>query len=183
MIRDSVFAGLAVVALVSAGCGVQTGSAPTAAPIVVSTGAAAARGGAHTVPGQLDFMAKTVDGQGFSGQSLAGKPVALWFWAPWCPACQREAPMVARAAEANPGVTFVGVAALSQVPAMQDFIEKYSAGEFTQLADTSGMVWAKFGVTQQPAFAFVKPGGQVEVVRGTLSEGELTKRLAGLSDS
>jgi hypothetical protein len=31
---------------------------------------------------QLQFAAKTVDGRDFSGQSLAGKPAVLWFWAP-----------------------------------------------------------------------------------------------------
>jgi thiol-disulfide isomerase/thioredoxin len=40
---------------------------------------------ANTSAQLLRFDAKTVDGKDFSGQSLAGKPAVLWFWAPWCP--------------------------------------------------------------------------------------------------
>jgi hypothetical protein len=33
------------------------------------------------VPDQLKFTAGTMDGGEFSGESLAGKPAVLWFWA------------------------------------------------------------------------------------------------------
>src|ERR1700756_6000177 len=90
----------------------------------------------QTVPAQLQFTAKTVDGQDFSGHSLLGEPAVLWFWAPWCPVCQGEAPMVGRIAAAHPSVTFVGVAGLDQLPAMQQFVAKYPVSNFTHLADT-----------------------------------------------
>jgi thiol-disulfide isomerase/thioredoxin len=89
---------------------------------------------------QLRFIAKTLDGHDFHGQSLLGKPAVLWFWAPWCPICQGEAPMVGRAAAAHPGVTFVGVAGLGLVFGMKEFVDKYPVKGFTQLADTGGMV-------------------------------------------
>jgi hypothetical protein len=31
----------------------------------------------------LSFRAGTVDGGQLDGAELAGKPVAMWFWAPW----------------------------------------------------------------------------------------------------
>lgn len=138
---------------------------------------------AKTVPAQLEFTAKTLDGQDFSGQSLLGKPAVLWFWAPWCPVCQREAPMVGQVAAAHPGVTFVGVAALDQLPAMRQFVDKYPVKGFTQLADTDGKVWAKFGVTHQPAYAFIGADGGVDVVKGSLAEPDLTQRVTALSKS
>lgn len=97
---------IAALALV-AGCGSTTtssqqpGTAPGPAP--------------NTDAQQLQFTAKTVENESFSGQSLAGKRAVLWFWTPWCPTCQREAPDVAKVAQANPAVTFVGVAAQDQV--------------------------------------------------------------------
>lgn len=130
---------------------------------------------------RLDFTARTVDGREFSGQQLAGKPAVLWFWAPWCTICQREAPTVARAAQAHPAVRFVGVAAQDQVPAMQAFVQRYRMDGFPHLADLDASVWRRFGVTQQPAFAFIGPDGRADVVQGTLSEQELAGRLTALA--
>lgn len=133
------------------------------------------------VPAQLQFTAKTLDGQSFSGQSLAGKPAVLWFWAPWCPTCQRDAPTIGRVAAANPAVTFVGVGAQDQRPAMQEFVDKYHVDGFTELADTDATVWAKFGVTHQPAYAFVTEDGSVDVVKGSLPESDLAARVQALT--
>lgn len=166
----------------AAGCnGTDGRSAPetsSVAPSGVSAPSAVA-----AVPTQLDFTAKTVGGPEFSGATLAGKPAVLWFWAPWCPTCQREAPDVARAARTNPAVTFVGVAALDQLPAMREFVDKYDVGFFTNIADVDGAVWQRFGVTAQPAFAFVSADGSVDVVRGTLSGPALDTRISTLVSS
>ncbi len=132
---------------------------------------------------QLDCTAQTLDGRPFSGASLAGRPAVLWFWAPWCPTCQKEAPLVAQVAAANPAVTFIGVGARDQPDALQEFAAKYGVEGFTELADTDAAVWARFGVTRQPAYAFISPGGEVEVVKGSLSEAELSARVQALKNS
>ncbi len=129
---------------------------------------------------QLGFTTRTLDGREFSGRQLAGKPAVLWFWSPWCTICQREAPTVARVARANPAVRFVGVAAQDRLPAMQTFANRYQLG-FTQLADIDASVWRRFGVTRQPAFAFVGPDGRTDVVRGTLTDHELADRVTALA--
>lgn len=145
----------------------------------ISSNASAGQG-TH-VPAQLQFSATTLAGQTFSGESLAGKPAVLWFWAPWCPKCRQEAPIVAKVAAANPRVTFVGVAARDQVSSMQSFVDKYRLGGLTQLADTDGVVWSKFGITRQPAWAFVGADGNVDVVKGSLTESQLDERVGGLA--
>ncbi|OBI06595.1 thiol:disulfide interchange protein [Mycolicibacter heraklionensis] len=132
---------------------------------------------------QLDFAGQTLDGRPFSGASLFGRPAVLWFWAPWCPLCQRDAPMVARLAAAHPKVTFVGVGAQDRLDALRAFVARYGVDEFTELADTDAAIWARFGVTRQPAYAFIKPDGRVEVVTGSLAEAELTRRLQALTGS
>jgi thiol-disulfide isomerase/thioredoxin len=154
---------LAVVAMSLAACGSQTSSAAGA--------------------DQLRFTAKTLDGQEFHGSDLLGKAAVLWFWAPWCPACQSEAPMVGEVAGAHPAVTFVGVAGLDQVSAMRQFVDKYPVKSLIQLADTDGAVWKKFGVTHQPAFAFIHPDGSSDVVKGGMSQSDLTRRVTALSSS
>jgi thiol-disulfide isomerase/thioredoxin len=144
----------------------STTAAPTSAP----------------VPEQLKFTVQTTDGQSFSGESLAGKKVVLWFWAPWCPKCRAEAPRVAAAAQAGTGkVTFVGVAAQDALPAMKKFIADYKVGGFTHLADLDAAIWTRFGVTQQPAYAFISPDGKVDVVKQQLSESALTDRVSALT--
>jgi thiol-disulfide isomerase/thioredoxin len=176
-----IIASLAVTAFLAA-CGSNPGSEPSPAPATAS-----ATAGAHTqsdanVPAQLQFTAKTVDGQDFSGESVLGRRTVFWFWAPWCPTCQREAPMVGQLADAHPDVTFVGVAAFDQLPAIQEFVDEYPVKGFTHLADTEGAVWAKFGVTHQPAYAFVSANGNIDVVKGSLSEAALTERVTSLAD-
>ena len=177
-----VIAAAAVAVLFVAACTSPSGSKPSAAPPAGSADAAATVTPHNTtVPAQLQFTVKTIDGQDFSGQSLLGKPAVLWFWAPWCPVCQGEAPMMDRMATAHPAVRLVGVAGLDRLPAMQQFVAKYPVNGFTHLADIDGSVWAKFGVTHQPAFAFVRADGGVDVVKGGLSEPDLDRRVTVLA--
>lgn len=162
---------LAATVLLLAGCGSVQELGPSAAAAPPS----------QPVPNELQFTATTLAGQAFSGESLVGKPAVLWFWAPWCPVCQREAPIVGAIEQANPAVTFVGVAAQDEASAMQKFVDTYPVGGFTHLADTDGAVWARFGVTYQPAYAFIDPEGGIDVVKASLSEAELSERVGALS--
>jgi thiol-disulfide isomerase/thioredoxin len=177
--------------LVLAGCGEepQEASQPPEAPVVSTPADDAATGTsapaekpkkpAKPVPEQLKFTAKTVDGKDFAGKSLAGKPAVLWFWAPWCTNCQAEAPTIAEAAQ-NSKAQFVGVAAQDQVPAMQDFVDRFGLGSFPHIADVEADVWKRFGVTYQPAYAFVSSTGEVEVETDNLEDQELLDRVNAL---
>ncbi|NGY66528.1 protein disulfide oxidoreductase, partial [Lentzea sp. NEAU-D13] len=137
---------------------------------------------APEVPDQLKFTAKTVDGKDLNGADLAGKPVVLWFWAPWCPKCQREAPGMAAASKEHSGkVTFLGVAAQDKIPAMQQFVQKYNLQSFQHVADEDSAVWKRFGVTAQPAYAFIDASGKVDIVTSQLSEQDLKQRLSTLA--
>ncbi len=181
--------------LVLAGCGgTQPQAAPPAPEAPETTSSAPAEGIApgepaptksapkpapKPVPQKLRFTAETVDGKKFSGASLAGKPAMIWFWAPWCSNCQAEAPAISKAAK-DSRVQFVGVAAQDQVPAMQDFVQRFDLGSFPHVADTDAAVWKRFGVTYQPAYAFVSSTGDIEVETDILSDQELLDRVAAL---
>lgn len=145
-------------------------SAPTPAPTSEP---------AATVPEQLSFTAKTVDGKDFSGESLFGKPAVLWFWTPWCPNCQAEAPAIAEVAK-SATVRFVGVAAQDEVSTMQDFVDRYQLGSFPHIADSDLAVWKRFGVQYQPAYAFVTAAGEVEVETDQLNKDDLLARVRAL---
>jgi thiol-disulfide isomerase/thioredoxin len=178
--------------LVVAGCGgdqPDAGGTPTSTLTETSSSQPAddaatgtsATSQAPAVPEQLKFTANTVDGKEFSGESLAGKPALLWFWAPWCPKCQAEAPTIAEAASSASNVAFVGVAAQDELPAMQGFVDRFDLGSFPHIADTDATVWKRFGVTYQPAYAFVSSDGTIEMETDQLDKDELLTRIGALT--
>jgi thiol-disulfide isomerase/thioredoxin len=176
------------VVLLLAGCGEEpaAGGAPATTtssgpvPDDAATSATTVTEPPRRVPEQLEFTARTVDGAEFSGASLAGRAAVLWFWAPWCPKCQAEAPGIGAAARAAGDVRFVGVAAQDEVAAMRDFVARFDLGSFPHIADTDTAVWQRFGVTSQPAYAFVSANGDIEVETSQLDEDELLARVNAL---
>ncbi len=144
----------------SASTGTTTPS--TSAPAPTNSGPAATTSAA-TVPAALAFRATTVDGTAFAGAELAGKKTVLWFWAPWCTVCARAAAGVKDAATAlGPDVRVVGVAGLSTDAAdMRRFVDRGGLQSMTNLADTTGDLYARFGITQQDTFVLIAPDGTV----------------------
>jgi thiol-disulfide isomerase/thioredoxin len=171
---------LLVVALLTSvltGCGT---AAPSGSPPASAPGTAVQ--GASQTPEKLRFTAKTLDDQEFSGASMAGKAGVLWFWAPWCPRCQGEAPHLGALAKENAGkITFVGVGAQDQLPAMKKFVAENEVSGFQHLADPDAAVWTRFGITQQPAYAFVYPSGSIEIVKQQLTEQALNEKVSKLT--
>ena len=133
---------------------------------------------------RIQFTGTTLAGAPFAGSSLAGKPAVLWFWTPWCPFCNAEAPSVSAVAAAHPDVSFVGVAARSDVGAMQDFVSKYHLG-FPNLHAADGSIWARDQVPWQPAYVFYRPDGSSTFVNNptsAMSQQELSDRVAALKN-
>jgi thiol-disulfide isomerase/thioredoxin len=107
----------------------------------------------------------------------------LWFWTPWCPICNAEAPGVSQVAAANPAVTFVGIAARSDLAAMQNFVSKYNLN-FTNLNDADGAIWARYNVPWQPAYVFYRRDGSSTFVNNpttAMPQQELADRVAALT--
>lgn len=193
-IHPRAIAAVATAATVLAGCG--TVSEPAAAPppaIQTETpGTAVAPSGAASapasqapapadVPEQLDFTAGTVDGASFDGSSLAGQDALVYFWAPWCSVCRREAPGLAEALSSYQDLTFVTVGGSSKEPAaMADFVADVGFDDLTNVADLTGDIWARFEVTYQPTYAFVDDSGAIEVVPGPLDKDDLGARIDAL---
>ena len=131
----------------------------------------------------LNFTGTTLSGAPFNGASLKGKPAVLWFWTPWCPFCNQEAPSVSAVSAANPGVTFVGISTRADVGSMQNFVSKYNLN-FTNLNDANGSIWAQFNVPWQPAYVFLKADGTSPFVNNpvsAMSQQELTDRVRALT--
>jgi peroxiredoxin len=132
---------------------------------------------------RLQFTGTTLTGAPFNGASLQGKPAVLWFWRPQCPFCNQEAPSLSQVSAANPKVTFVGVAARSDLASMQDFVSKYNLN-FTSLNDADGSIWQRFNVPWQPAYVFERADGSSTFVNNptsAMSQQDLSDRVAALT--
>jgi peroxiredoxin len=173
---------LVVAALVSTGCGGDgtAGGGPTPAPSPAAPDARGTPAGPPTVPEALAFQARTVDGGEFDAATLAGQPVAFWFWAAWCPRCAAAAEHIRAVQSEYDTVQVVGVAGLgSGEAAMREFVDRHGLGAFPHLADDDGQVWRRFGVTTQEYFVILDASGQV-IHQGPLSGQQLRDRLTAL---
>lgn len=77
-------------------------------------------------------------------------------------------------------VAFVGVSSRDDTGAMADFVADYGVGAFPHAADVDAVIWAAYGVTTQPAFAFIDDDGAVDVHVGVLGEDGLRGRVQAL---
>lgn len=196
---------LAAAMTLVAGCGSQTGSssaedAPAAAASSSQpTGASPSQNGSKDgtkdgskdggatkqadpveVPDSLTWTAQTVGGDDFDAADLAGKPVVLWFWAPWCPTCRGQIPWVGALADKyGDKVSVVGVGGLDSSDAMPDFANQV-ANSVTNLSDPEGEIWRRFAITSQSTFVVLDAQG-VEQASGSVSQDDLTGLVADLA--
>jgi thiol-disulfide isomerase/thioredoxin len=163
---------------------------PSASPVEQPPTAAATQTGepsaspspTRQTPATLRFSAKTTDGTSFDGSSLQGKPVLLWFWAPWCPTCQRELPEVEKLAKRYGGdVHVVGVGSLDSAAAINRFADQTS-GFTANLADQEGSVWKHFKITQQSSFVLLDADGQETFRTGYGGSPDLADEVAAVAE-
>lgn len=120
--------------------------------------------------GEADFLPdiEVVDvasGETVALRSLvsAGRPTLLWFWAPHCTFCIREAPEVLElAARHGDDLQILGLGAQDDLSQAQGFLELTGTGELDMVWDATGESWIHFGVTNQPTVVVVSPDGEVE---------------------
>ncbi|MCZ7379089.1 TlpA family protein disulfide reductase [Micromonospora sp. WMMC250] len=133
------------------------------------------------VPDVLRFTGTTLTGAAFDAARFAGKPVVLWFWAPWCATCASQAWTVAEIApKYRDTVPIVGVAGLGEQRAMKDFVTEFELAGTTQVDDRKGALWKRFKVTEQSIFVIIDRTGAV-VHRGFLDGEALSARVAALA--
>ena len=155
---------LAALVLLVSGC-----TAPAAPP---APPAAAA--------GVLSFTGRTLDGAAFDAATLAGRPALLWFWAPWCATCASQAGSVTdlRAAYGD-RLGILGVGGMGSNADMHEFVTDLDAGAVPHLDDGAGVLWRRFGITEQSTYVLVDRAGTV-VTTGYLDDLQLTTEITSL---
>jgi thiol-disulfide isomerase/thioredoxin len=161
---------LAAMMLFLSGCSTAAGPAPPAPAA-----------GADAPEAALDFRGTTLDGRPFDAMTLAGTPVVLWFWAPWCTICRAEAPDVAAVAAEYAGrATFVGVPGRGEAADMHEFVADTGTDGLTHVVDADGSLWQRFGVVSQPAYVFIGADGTVQEFGGSLDRESLRLKADNL---
>ena len=154
-------------------------ASPTTSPSAPPSGDAPSDA-PKNVPATLQFTGTKVDGGEFNGATLAGKPVLLWFWAPWCPVCRSQIDQVQRSARDNEGkVNVIGVGSLDNAKAISSFAA--DAPGMTHLSDESGAVWRHFEVVQQSSFLLLDAKGAKVYSVGYGGSDDLGKRVAAVA--
>ena len=145
------------------------------------------------VDGASDFTLPVVGASGLTGQSVSlssfrGKVVLLEFMEPWCPHCQRMAPVLESlyGQYGSPNVIFISVAGPWQGATAGDtvkFIKDYGSG-WAYLYDSSGAVMNLYGVTGIPTFFVIgKDGSVVATFEGEQPPDALVSALTQASSS
>jgi thiol-disulfide isomerase/thioredoxin len=115
---------------------------------------------------------------------VRGEDTMIWFWASWCPVCEAESGAIVNAM-AEPDwpadVTMIGVAGLSDAEQAKEFVDAHGVGGFTHVYDTDGSLWELFGVTGQPAFAYVDDDGTFTVEQGGIGKWDILKNAQALA--
>lgn len=90
----------------------------------------------------------------------ASKPLLMWFWAPHCPVCNREAPGVKRFADEHAeALTVIGLGTQDDLDLARSFVARNEIG-FRMLWDPSFESWRALGVPGQPSSLLLDPQGR-----------------------
>ena len=105
----------------------------------------------------------------------AGRPVALYFWAEWCPVCRAEAHVVTRVMKDYPVLTIAmqsgSVAEVAQVLQKREL-------DWPTLVDADGAITRQYGLPGVPGLVLLDKQGMIRFVEvGYTTEIGLRLRL------
>ena len=122
------------------------------------------------------FSLVTPDGTEVSSEALAGRAVAINFWATWCGPCRHEIPLlVERQAELPEELLILAVNLREAEAQIAEFAEDV-AMELPIVLDPDGDVSDLFGVRGLPTTVFVDPQGNLTATwQGVLDRAKLVQ--------
>ncbi len=114
-----------------------------------------------------------------------GTPTAIAIWAPWCPHCRAELPVLAAVVDRYPTVDLVTIAtAIDQNPGptVDGYMEENGLTFPVAIDDSRGTLSAAFGIQGFPTIYFVNSDGTVAAAMdGEVPEPTLTRLFDSLA--
>jgi thiol-disulfide isomerase/thioredoxin len=148
--------------------------------LLTTTGCAATAQAPAAAPDTLAFTGTTLDGAAFDAKTLEGKPALLWFWAPWCATCAGQASSITDLkAEYGDRLAILGIAGMGKNKEMHEFVSDLDVTGVPNLDDESGVLWKRFGITEQSWFVLIDRSGR-KVHTGWLDDVDLTAQVKSL---
>jgi thiol-disulfide isomerase/thioredoxin len=130
------------------------------------------------------FSAPAMTGGRISWEDFVGAPTLVAVWAPWCPHCQAELPVVAAVMREFPAVRLLSVATAidPQVgPTPRQYMRSQRLDFPVALDDAAGTLARALGVRAFPTLFFVGADGTIRYVhQGEMSAGDLRTVLGSL---
>jgi thiol-disulfide isomerase/thioredoxin len=117
--------------------------------------------------------------------TYAGKKVVLSIWAPWCPHCQAELPVLSSVVAGHPDVSLVTiVTAIGQEPgpSPQQYMKDHNLTFPVAVDDANGTLAKALGVQAFPTLYFVNSDGTVSSEKeGEIQTAELQQLIGALT--
>ena len=132
------------------------------------------------------FSAPALAGGGrVDWSTYAGKKVVLSVWAPWCPHCQVELPVLSRVMTGHPDASLVTiVTAIGQQPgpSPEQYMKDHSLTFPVAVDDADGTLAKALGIQAFPTVYFVNSDGTVSAQQtGELAEAVLQQMIGALT--
>jgi thiol-disulfide isomerase/thioredoxin len=173
-LRLGLVAALAVGAAACGGGSTTTADAPaTSAPSSTTTTSSSGAEGVETTStsaatGSVDLPSipvvdlSTGDEVDLASLARAGTPTLLWFWAPHCTFCRREAPELIELVQEHGGdLPMIGIGAQDSLEEAYGFLDDTDTHDLRMIWDPSGDSWVHHGVTSQPTVIVLGADGEV----------------------
>ncbi|AZE50069.1 Thioredoxin [Pseudomonas chlororaphis] len=118
------------------------------------------------------------DGATVQLTSYQGKPLVINLWATWCPPCRREMPVLERAQQQRPDLTFLFVNQAESMQSVSTFLATQELNLNNVLFDGSGRLGQAVGSMALPTTLFYSADGRLLGSHlGELSEASLARAL------
>jgi len=135
--------------------------------VMPGAGQAAEAAAETAVSAAPSFDLVTLAGEAYSKESLKGRPALLMFWAPWCPVCRKELPVLGQfyLQEKPAQLVVISIGFADGRGNVEAYVKSNpETFVFPTAYDEDNWVSRAFKVTATPTFVLLDSGGTILLV-------------------